>query len=386
VAPQKIAFVKCGSFSHINANVEAQLRRQFPECEVVVFDVREKLRRSPLAVVRGLAQGVVRHGLKKLRADPIDGVVQTPATFRFIRRWIADAAGGPEFLFTFQTQSMWDASTPGRPHFVYTDHTEQAARQYRDFEPRQLKGAWWTELETQIYQRATMTFTMSEHVSRSLREDYGVAAGRVARVGGGSNAPVETEVLPDSSRYRRKEIIFVGTDWERKGGPELVAAFQKILPRHPDARLRVLGCNPEIQLPNCEVLGRVPLAEVARAYATASLFCLPTRHEPFGIVLIEAMLAGLAVVATDAGAVPDLIEDGVNGRRVEPYDVEGLAATLSRLLDQPDVLETMGRRSARLAREQHTWEAVGARLRQAILPHVPALRASLPGTEDACVS
>ena len=382
---RKIAFVKCGSFSHINASVEAQLRKHFPECEVVTLDVAEKLRRSKLALARGLWDGALRHGWK-LRADLLDGVLQTPATFYFIQRWLAEAVRAPEFLFTFQTQSMWDASVPGLPHFVYTDHTEQANRQYHDFDPGQLKGAWWTALETQIYRHATVTLTMSSHVTRSLLQDYGCPPARVRRVGAGSNAPVTGAREIDSARYGRKEILFVGTDWERKGGPQLVAAFQKVRQRHPDARLKIVGCAPSLEVPGCEVLGRRSLAEVAQAYASASVFCLPTRQEPFGIVLIEAMLSGLAIVATDAGAVPDLVEDGVNGRRVALDDLEGLADALIRLLDQPDELEAQGRRSAHTARQGHTWDHVGARIRNEIEPQVPELFGARNQPEAICAS
>lgn len=383
MTPRKIAFVKCGSFSHINASVEAQLRKQFPECEVVTLDVAEKLRRSKLALARGLWDGAIRHGWK-LRADLLDGVLQTPATFHFIKRWLAEAVRAPEFLFTFQTQSMWDASVPGLPHFVYTDHTEQANRQYRDFDPGQLKGAWWTTLETQIYRHATVTLTMSSHVTRSLLQDYGCLPARVRRVGAGSNAPVTTEAEIDSARYRRKEILFVGTDWERKGGPQLVAAFQKVLQRHPDARLKIVGCSPPINVPGCEVLGRLSLTEVAQAYSSASVFCLPTRQEPFGIVLIEAMLSGLAIVATDAGAVPDLVEDGVNGRRVALDDLDGLAGALIQLLDHPEQLEAQGRRAAQTARQCHTWDHVGSRIRNEIEPHVPELSREGSRLEPSC--
>jgi glycosyltransferase involved in cell wall biosynthesis len=385
VKPRKIAFVKCGSFSHINASVEAQLGKQFPECEVITLDVAEKLRRSGLALVRGLTQALIYHGWK-LRADPLDCLIETPTNFRFISKWLAGLVRPSEFLFTFQTQSMWDASVPGLPHFVYTDHTEQANRQYRDFDPRKLKGAWWTKLETQVYHHATLTLTMSNHVTRSLLQDYGCPASQVIRIGAGSNAPVTGGAGLDSARYRRKEILFVGKDWERKGGPQLVAAFQKILQSHPDACLKIIGCSPELDVPSCHVLGRLSLEDVARAYSSASVFCLPTRQEPFGIVLIEAMLSGLAIVATDVGAVPDLVEDGENGQRIEVDDIDGLASALIYLLNNPEKLEAMGRKSAQKAIEHHTWESVGSRIRNLVEPFVPALHRGSKSLEGACAS
>jgi glycosyltransferase involved in cell wall biosynthesis len=385
VKPRKIAFVKCGSFSHINASIEVQLRKCFPECEVVTLDVAEKLRRSGLALACGLVAAARYHGLK-LCLDPLDCLIETPTTFRFIKRWLASVVSPSEFLFTFQTQSMWDASVPGLPHFVYTDHTEQANRQYRDFDPKNLKGAWWTRLETQVYHNATLTLTMSNHVTRSLMQDYGCNSSQVLRIGAGSNVPISRNVELDSTRYHRKEILFVGKDWERKGGPQLVAAFQKVIQRHPDARLKIIGCSPRIDVPGCHVMGQLSLADVAQAYSTASVFCLPTRQEPFGIVLIEAMLFGLAIVATDVGAVPDLVENGENGQRIEVDDIDALANALINLLNNPEKLELMGQNSAQRAIYHHTWDRVGSRLRNIIEPYVPALRPESKIVESACAS
>ena len=361
----KIGFVKSGSFSYINESVERQLRRNFSGAEIVVFEIKDLLRRSPLFLLRALFQAARIHQFK-VCGDPLDSVIQTPLAFALIKRQLERLVRAPEFLFTFQTQSMWDAAVPGIPNFVYTDHTELANKTYPDFDLRLLKGPWWTTLEKQIYANSSLTFTMSSHVTRSVIEDYGCSARKVVRVGAGANAPVGTFSPPDPERYRRKEILFVGTDWERKGGPQLEAAFRMVLSSLPEARLIIAGCSPELKLPNCDVLGRVSLAEVGRLYRRASLFCLPTRNEPFGIVFVEAMLAGLPVVATDVGAVADLIENGYNGQRIQVDDIEGLATALISLLADAEKLELLGKNSDRTAQASHTWDQVGYRIKAAI--------------------
>ena len=68
---------------------------------------------------------------------------------------------------------------------------------------------------------------MSEHVTRTLLEDYGLPPERVAQVGAGCNIP--DLAPPAENRYERQNMVFVGGDWERKGGPELVEAFRRIL-------------------------------------------------------------------------------------------------------------------------------------------------------------
>src|SRR5207253_9039881 len=122
-----------------------------------------------------------------------------------------------------------------------------------------------------------------------------------------------------------KQILFVGVDWERKGGPELAAAFKLVRERIPAARLVVVGVSPKLDLPNCEIIGRVPLERVQEYFVSSSVFCLPSRIKPFGIACIEALMNRIPVVATRINALADMVEDHKSGRLVDCGDVEGLA-------------------------------------------------------------
>jgi glycosyltransferase involved in cell wall biosynthesis len=164
-----------------------------------------------------------------------------------------------------------------------------------------------------------------------------------------------------------KTILFVGMEWERKGGPLLVAAFRRVLREHPDAKLLIVGCAPAVSVPNCEILGLLPIEEVATHFRRANVFCMPTRCEPFGVVFVEAMFAGLPVVATKLGALPDMVQDGVNGFLIESGDERGLAAALSTLLADSKMCATFGARGAALAEEQYTWENSVAIMRAEIV-------------------
>jgi glycosyltransferase involved in cell wall biosynthesis len=140
-----------------------------------------------------------------------------------------------------------------------------------------------------------------------------------------------------------------------------------VLQVHPDARLTIVGCTPQVDLPNCQVVGRVPVAEVSQYYRQASIFCLPTRLEPFGIVFIEALNHKLPVVATDVGAIPDFVTSGHNGYLVKPDQVEPLAQALIDLVGDPDKCRLFGERGYRIAMDRYTWDSVGARMKEAII-------------------
>jgi glycosyltransferase involved in cell wall biosynthesis len=366
---KRIAFIKSGTFSHTNASVRQQLARNFPEFELVDFEVRDLVRASPAFVLRNLASMLGTYGVRELirRRDPIDCFIQTPACFAFLRDWFQRNLRPADFAFTFQTQTMWDASTGRMPHFLYTDQTNLTHLKNPGIgQELRMLGPWWDKLETGILRNATLAFTMSSHITRSMVEDYGCEAEKVRCVFVGNNAPVARDVSTGLARYQSKEILFVGVHWERKGGPELLEAFRLLRVKHPEARLTIIGCSPAIAEPGVEVIGRVPPARVTEFYQRAALFCLPTKLEAFGISYIEAMHHALPVVGTDMGAIPDFIHEGENGHRVKLGDVSRLAAILDELLSHPAVMQRMGQKSLTLARANYTWDRVGERMANAI--------------------
>jgi len=345
------------------------LRAAFPSHEIDVFHVVPALKKSPLTLGFMLAAASARYapallgGRKKLKY----ALFRTPEMFSWIKRWAAAKVDPDDYAFSFQMQSLFDASVPGLPHFVYTDHTHLENLRFETFREADLYSPRWIDRERSVYRNARMVFTRSSNVSESLVSQYDCPPDRVRCVYAGSNAGVPEDVSTSPERYARKAILFAGIDWERKGGPSLLAAFAKVLERHPDASLTIVGCTPDTgSLPRCTVAGRVPLSEMPRYFAEASVFCLPTRVEPFGIVFVEAMWHGLPIVATRVGAVPDMVEDGKNGFLVPPGDAQALAGRLNEILDAPDRAAAFGATSRRLAETRYDWTMVAARMRETI--------------------
>jgi glycosyltransferase involved in cell wall biosynthesis len=204
----------------------------------------------------------------------------------------------------------WRLDLPGHLRWVDVDlpdilsykadlmKTERAACRYPASTAATPVSRSWAELERSAYRNASMAFTMSGNISRSLIEDYGCPAQRVECVYAGSNVSAATFESIDSARFSSKNILFVGVDWERKGGPVLLDAFRRLRRSHPEARLAIVGCSPQVNEHGVEVVGRVSLTDVAQFYRKASIFCLPTLNEPFGLVFLEAFSYGLTIVAT----------------------------------------------------------------------------------------
>ncbi len=106
--------------------------------------------------------------------------------------------------------------------------------------------------------------------------------------------------------------------------------------------------------------GAVSRADLVRAYRESTAFVLPSRFEGFPITILEAWAAGLPVIATPVGGVPDLCEKD-NSVLVPPEDPRALSTAMAVLLDDPGLRRRLGEAGNRLVRERFTWDAVAGR-------------------------
>lgn len=351
---KKALFFQVGSFSEVNQILLDTLRKKFDYVDFEVLDI------WPYAQYdfRNLWHVLIEYGWKLIRgkAKLSSCRLRTTYIFNSVRSRLLKFVADKDYLFTFQTQSLFDASTGKAPHFVYTDYAHLANLLLPGYPKDRLSSAKWIELESTIYQNATMVFTYSENIRYSLIHQYKIRPEKVKHVYAGINVPISPLKLVNTSKYTNKNILFVGMDWKRKGGPQLVQAFSKVLEKHPDASLTIVGASPKINLPNCSVLGKIPLEEVNKYYEQASIFCLPTLLEPFGIAFLEAMSHGLPVVATDTGSIPEFVINNKSGFLVPPRDINQLSERLIDLLDDPGKCRSLGEQGYKIVAKTYTWE------------------------------
>jgi len=167
------------------------------------------------------------------------------------------------------------------------------------------------------------------------------------------------------ARAGRGYLLIVGrlASGERyKGHDELLAAMPSLLASHPETRLVVAGDGDD--RPRLEAAaaahgladrvlfaGFVGEATLAELYRRAAAFVMPSRGDGFGLVYLEAMRAGLPVVAARGGAAEEVVADGTTGLLVDPASPEELTAALSRLLADPPLAARLGAAGGRRARE-----------------------------------
>lgn len=173
------------------------------------------------------------------------------------------------------------------------------------------------------------------------------------------------------ARYRDgvPNILFVGRMEPRKGLIHLLRAFRKLQRDGVRARLLLVGTGPgerearryvlTRQLEDVEFLGRVPEGQKAQLFKTADIYVSPaTGRESFGIVLLEAMSAGAPIICSDIHGYRGVVRRERDGILVGPGNADALAASIRRLIDDPQLRAQLSRAGEERA-QLFTWERVG---------------------------
>lgn len=226
--------------------------------------------------------------------------------------------------------------------------------------------------ERSLYSRMDLIFPMSDWLRQSFLEDFDVPEENVVTVRFGPNYHGTPAELPERD-FSRPRFLFVGKDFERKGGPELIRAFAAVRRSVPHAELWVVGPTsaPESG-PGVTWFGRLSRsdpredAELRRLWSEATAYVMPSRFEPAGFVFAEAMSYGLPIVAADTGAMPEIVRPGVGGLVAPPGDAEALAEVLLEIASDADGAAEMGAESRRAFETSYNWDSVSERILSAI--------------------
>jgi starch synthase len=172
----------------------------------------------------------------------------------------------------------------------------------------------------------------------------------------------------------RPSVVFVGRVTRQKGLPVLLRAAERIDPAAqliicagqadtPELEAEVAGLAGQLRQRRSGVIwrsGMLAKREVIQLLTHATMFVCPSLYEPLGIVNLEAMACGTAVVASAVGGIPEVVSDGETGLLVPPDDPEALAAALNALLGDPARADALGRAGRDRAVTEFGWQAVAA--------------------------
>jgi glycosyltransferase involved in cell wall biosynthesis len=219
--------------------------------------------------------------------------------------------------------------------------------------------------------RADQVIVVSTHTAAEVATRLGVPRERISVCPPGAPPWPARSFEPTTDGC----VLFLGTLEPRKNLGVLLDAYERLLRRLPDAPPLVLAgrampdAGPLVARTNrpplsghVDVIGYVAPDRRQALFNRALVFVLPSHTEGFGLTAVEAMAAGVPVVAANRGALPEAV--GTAGRLIDPEDPEALSQALCEILTSPDLRRSMtdeGRRQA----GQFTWTTTAARTREA---------------------
>jgi glycosyltransferase involved in cell wall biosynthesis len=219
-------------------------------------------------------------------------------------------------------------------------------------------GTSWAErakwkLNHACFQAARHLVAWSRWARHSLIEEYGIPADKITVVAPGVDLRAWRRPAPRKAGQGPLRLLFVGGNFARKGGTQLLEAFRALRPR--GAELHLVTQTPLAPEPGLFVYHDIQpnSAELRALYHSCDIFVLPTLGDCLPLVLAEAAAAGLPTISTTIAAIPEIVRDGDTGLLVPPGDVRALEDALQRLLQQPELRQRLGERAASLAAREH---------------------------------
>jgi glycosyltransferase involved in cell wall biosynthesis len=226
-------------------------------------------------------------------------------------------------------------------------------------------------------QRASLLVYHSAWAAESAFKHYHADKARIHIIPPGANLenPPPREMILKKRKSDRCRLLFVGENWERKGGSIASEALLKLEELGIQAELTICGCIPPrgfshkriTVIPFLDKNNEKQAKELSNLYLTSDFFLLPTRQEAFGLVFAEASAFGLPCITTRTGGVPEAVRDGENGFLLPPSARgEDYAKVIARLYQDDDLYYRLVKSSRQAFDERLNWDAWGRQVKKLI--------------------
>ncbi len=230
--------------------------------------------------------------------------------------------------------------------------------------------------ECQNVNTSDLVVVPSQYTARKVTEYYGVKEQKLVVIPLGIDLPLWKSLREKSRRVSKKtiEILCVARQYPRKGIADLLKAFQKVLASHVPVHLTLVGGGPQFEenqklARQLKVFHKVTFVgdlanqqQLAGHYQNADIFCLPSYHETFGLVFLEAMFFELPIVTYASTAIPEVV-DQTTGFLCPTGDLECLSKKLLILAKNESLRKSMGLRGRQRV-EQFSWSNSARQLLQ----------------------
>ena len=270
--------------------------------------------------------------------------------------WLGRRRAGNSGAQVYHCPTLRAPVTRGKPPLVLTVHDLVPVLFPETMSP-------WSRLYTRatlrrVLDAADLIVAVSQTTANDLTRLLRISPQRIRVVWSGVDDFFLQNGNAEPALIREPYVLFVGTPEPRKNLPRLVDAIKVLRSRGFVERLVVAGGGGwgkvNVASDGVQMLGTVSDGELANLYAHSSCLALPSLYEGFGLTAIEAMAAGTPVIASRAGALPEIT--GNAAVLVDPYDVNAIATGIEQAIRERERLRELGRKRV----NQFRWDRTAA--------------------------
>jgi glycosyltransferase involved in cell wall biosynthesis len=222
------------------------------------------------------------------------------------------------------------------------------------------------EIERRNIEKSSVVIYASNWAAKSAIEDYGASKEKIKVIPLGANLLEIPEInsLNFNKSFDEIHFLFLGVDWERKGGEIVLKTMQILRSKGINTFLTICGCTPNIQ--NEDFITIIPFInkntiegeeKIATLFQKTHFLFLPSKAECFGIVFCEASAFGVPSLTVDTGGIGNAVIDGVNGFKLKTPLPELFSELITELIESPEKYRKLSKSSRHLFEEKLNWKS-----------------------------
>ncbi|MGL5804661.1 MAG: glycosyltransferase family 4 protein [Xenococcaceae cyanobacterium] len=260
---------------------------------------------------------------------------------------------------------LWDRFD--LPYVMYLDYTMALAKKnWSSWAPFPNDEAFsaWANCEKTAYEQARHLFVMGSVTKHSLIQDYGIEPKKITVVGSSGNfkKPYQGE-----KTFGNKQILFNGSDFQRKGGDLVLSAFEMVKKAIPEAKLVLIGKKIDLQQDGVVNPGAISsLEEMRNLFLKTDLVVAPSRCEPFQEFLLEAINYGVPCLVSGVDGMPEIIDNEIDGIVTKQPTPAILAEQTIDLLKNSARLTSMSQKARHKTKTKWNWDGIAANISQVL--------------------
>jgi len=281
-----------------------------------------------------------------------ESAVKTPGSFRTLTnryaKKIASLSYRPDLIF--QLGGLFGpVGLPGVPYLSYHDQTVRMVEQgWSNWLPENfsLYRDEFYALEKKLFKHLDKIIAYSESAKKSFNTDYGIENKNIDVI---NSAVKMTYPGPeDVFKARKRQLLFVSTNFFLKGGDYVVDSFSIIKNKFPDMKLIIAGTKlpAEVNFDDSAIkyVGHLSLEELQRYYCESAILLHPARYDAFPNVVKEAVVCGLPAIASASCGIPEILDYGRAGLLLKELSAAELANQVIKLLEDPQLYQQLQER------------------------------------------